>query len=306
MPSLSDKSFNATAYGRMVAIAAALLLILAGMGAIIWWYQREIESERALRTRFDDAQGQGGLSTARVAALGDRAVPVLVQDLRAEDGQRRYKAMEMLGSIDDPRVIPALSPLLVDKEVSVRLNGVAALARTGKHEAVERLWPLLQGSDDLERQRVIVALGLVADKSDFDKLQAAALATQGQDRVLLAWALGHAQRRQDAFDTGKKGYVPPAPEALDDADSERIQTQIAETLAQIDKGEDIRAAGRKLAELTDVNTATWDIGHQIALQVMAVSGPRQFRRAHAAEEPKAAPSAGLQVKERPKLVAPER
>lgn len=294
MPSLSDRSSNAMAYGRMVAVAVALLLLLALIGGIVWWYQRQVEGERVLKTRFDDPQGQAGLSTSRVAALGDRAVPTLLDDLKAPEGERRYKAMELLGSIDDPRVVPALGPLLADKDVSVRLAGVAALARTGKHEAAEKLWPLLQGSEDLERQRVIVALGLVCTADDFDKLEAAAKAAHGFDRTLLAWALGHAQRRDASLKAGRKGYVPPAPEPIDEADAARIQTQTAETLAQIDAGTDLRAAGLKLAELTDVNTATWDIGHQIALQVLAVSGPGQFRKAHVAEPPPA--QGGLQLR----------
>jgi HEAT repeat protein len=288
----------------MVAVAVALLLLLGLVGAVIYWYQRQVEGERVLKTRFDDPQGHAGLSSSRVAALGDRAVPTLVEDLKSAEGDRRYKAMELLGAIDDPRVIPALAPLLTDKNVSVRLAGIAALARTGKHEAVERLWPLLQGAADVERQRVLVALGLVCSDADFDKLEAAAKAAQGFDRTLLAWSLGHAQRRAVSFKLGNKGYVPPAPEPIDLADSERIQTQMSETLAQIDAGKDLRAAGLKLAELTDVNTSTWDIGHQIALQVLAVSGPGQFRRAHAAEQ--APVQGGLQLRgtERARPVAP--
>jgi hypothetical protein len=285
MASLSDKSFNVQAYGRMIAVAVALLAVLAGIGWVILWYQGNVESERLLRARFDDPTGQAGLSTNRVSALGERAVPVLMEDLRAADPERRYKAMELLGSIEDPRVVPALGGLVADQDISVRLNGVAALARTARPEAVDKLWPLTKSPEDLERMRAIVALGLVAGKEQFDKLEAAVVAAQGVEKSLYAWSLGHAQRRQDSVAAGSKGYITAAPPPVDDADEQRIQTRIDELNAQLAAGKDIRAAAKELATLTTVDMNTWDLGHQISLQVLAVRGPRQWRGARTADPP---------------------
>lgn len=287
MASLGDRSFNITAYGRMTAVAVGLLAVLAAAGGAVWWYERNVEAERVLRDRFRDPQGEAGIATARVAKLGEQAVPVLAEDLKASDPQRRYKAMEMLGAIDDPRVVPTLAELLKDPDIGVRLSGMAALARTGRAEAFAKLMPLTQSTEDLERWRAIVALGLVATPSEYPQLEGAIGKANGLDRTLFGWALGHAQRRQESLKAGHRGIVLAAPAPVDEADSIRIMAKLAEINADLASGKDLRATSKQLAELTDISFSGWDVGHHIALQVMAVGGPAQWRAAQVPDELKA-------------------
>lgn len=294
MPSLNDQSFSAKAYLRMALVAAGLLLLLASVVLVTYWYQREVEGERTLKTRFDDPPGVAGMNTAKVAALGDRAVETLLSDIRGDDRDRRYKAMEMLGAIDDPRVVPALKDLAYSNDVTNQLNGVAGLARTAKPEAAVQLWPLTASKDETLRVRSIVALGLCGSEADVARLEAAVPTAGDPERYLFAWSLGHVQRRMVSLKAGHKGYVQPAPLPTDEGDATRIQGEVDVVLGLIDKGQDLRTAGKRLAELTDVNFATWDYGHQIALQVLAIAGPRLFRSARSPDA--VAPPAGVQLR----------
>ncbi len=296
MASLNDQSFSTVAYLRMAGVAAGLLAVLGLMAASVYWYQREVEGERTLKARFDDPRGVAGLNTAKVAALGDRAVETLISDMRGADVERRYKAIEMLGAIDDPRVVPALAELTASADLTNQLNGVAGLARTGRPEAAEKLWPLTQQKDETLRLRSIIALGLCGGDADLARLEVAIPKAGSPDRYLMGWALGHIQRRLDSFKAGHKGYVTAAPEIVDEAQSIRVQLEVDAALAQIDKGSELREAGKKLAALTDINFATWDYGHQIALQVLAIGGPRQFRPTHTVDEVKPAEPTGVQLR----------
>lgn len=296
MASLNDQSFSAVAYLRMAGVAAGLLAVLGLMGGAVYWYQREVEGERTLRARFDDPRGVAGLNTAKVAALGDRAVETLIGDMRGADTEKRYKAIEMLGAIDDPRVVPALAELIASPDLTNQLNGVAGLARTGRPEAAEKLWPLTQHKDETLRLRSIIALGLCGGEADLARLEVAIPKAGSPERYLMGWALGHIQRRLDSVKAGHKGYVAAAPEIVDEAQATRVQLEVDAALGQIDRGTELRAAGKKLAELTDINFATWDYGHQIALQVLAVGGPRQFRPTQALEDLKPAAPSGVQLR----------
>lgn len=297
MPSLNDQSFTAKAYLRMALVATGLLIVLGAVVLVTYWYQREVEGERTLKSRFDDPPGVAGMNTAKVAALGDRAVETLLADIGGKDLDRRYKAMEMLGAIDDPRVVPALAQLANSDDLTNQLNGVAGLARTAKAQAAEKLWPLTASKDETLRLRSIVALGLCGAEADLARLEAASPKAGDPERYLYAWALGHLLRRLDSIKAGHNGYVQPAPQPKDEAEATRIQGEVDAALTQIDKGVGLRAAGKHLAELTDVNFATWDYGHQIALQVLAIGGPRQFR---SARSPDAVPQpSGVQLRPAP-------
>lgn len=296
MASLNDQSFSAVAYLRMAGVAAGLLAVLAAMAGAVYWYQREVEGERTLRARFDDPRGVAGLNTAKVAALGDRAVATLIEDMRGADVDKRYKAVEMLGAINDPRVVPALAELTASPDLTNQLNGVAGLARTGRPEAAEKLWPLTQSKDETLRLRSIIALGLCGGEADLARLEVAIPQAGSPERYLMGWALGHIQRRLDSVKAGHKGYVAAAPEITDEAQATRVQLEVDAALAQIDRGTALREAGKKLSAHTDVGFATWDYGHQIALQVLAIGGPRQFRPARSEEELKPAAPAGVQLR----------
>ena len=130
------------------------------------------------------------------------------------------------------------------------------------------------------RLRAIVALGLCGGDADVAKLVAAAQAITGQERALFAWAAGRLQRRLASLKLNADkpeiaGYVAPAPDYTSDEQIHARQVDVDVLLADIEAGKDILQNGVKLNELTDVGFATWNQGHQIAIQVLAVRGPEK-------------------------------
>jgi len=296
MPALDDRTFNTKAYLKLALASVALLAVLLTIILIYRAYQSGVEDPRMLRDRFDDPPGQSGLASVRVAAMGERAVPTLLDDLRSSSPDRRAKAIELLGAIDDPRVIPALAELVASTDVSSQLAGIAALARTGKADAAARIWPLVQSKDDIVRLRAMVAVGLCGGPDDLPKVAALVREAADTDLPVAAWSLGHLQRRLDSLAAHKRGVVAPAPEPTDDADGRRIQAEVDETLRSLAGAADPAPIAKKLASLTDLDFTRGDFGHTIALQVIAVGGPRQIR---AIGLPPGAdrPSGGVQLKD---------
>ncbi len=285
MPALSDQTFGPKAYARMAVVALALLTLLVTLVFIYFAFQKSVEDPRMLRGRFDDPPGQTGLSTARVAAMGERAVPTLIDDLGSHSSERRTKAMELLGAIDDPRVIPALAAQMARGDLSAQLAAMAALARTGKPEAAAHIWPLADSKNEVVRYRAWVAIGLCGGEADQKRLVELGKTLGDTDLYVVAWAVGHTQRRLESIQAGHKGYVRPAPDPSDEVEIARVQASVDEVLSQIAKGADLAVAGKQLAELTDCDFQRGDVGHQIALQLIAIGGPRQFRGGAAPELP---------------------
>ncbi|MSQ84504.1 MAG: HEAT repeat domain-containing protein [Myxococcales bacterium] len=306
MPALSDQSFSPKAYAHMAVVGLALLALLGLVVFVYFAYQKSVEDPRLLRSRFDDPPGQMGMSTVRVSAMGDRAVPTLLEDLRSHSAERRTKAMELLGSIEDPRVIPALARLVANPDISVQLTAMAALARTAKAEAAVPIWLLASSRNEIVRYRAWVAIGLCGGVADQHRMLALAQEIGDTDRYVLAWAIGHMQRRFDSLATGNKGYVSAAADSGEDAEVARVQAEVDATLQQIDQGIDLPQASKKLAELTDGEFARGDFGHQIALQVLAIAGPRQWRGLRAPEAVVKPAGSGVQLQPggRDRLQAP--
>ena len=280
MPALSDRSFNPKAWGKLGLYAIGLGIVAVLVWASSVFFEKFVENPRLLDKRFHDPVGQVGMTSTRIAHLGAAAVPTLVADMGSGAPAERSKSLELLSGIDDPRVVPTLAGALKDGDIGVRLTALAGLGRTGKLEAAQALWPLTQSADDLLRLRAIVALGLCGGEADVAKLVAAALATAGQERALLAWSAGRVQRRLQSLKANADkpeiaGYVAPAPEYTSDEQIHARQVDIDMLLADIDAGKDIAKNGVKLNELTDVGFATWNQGHQIAIQVLAVAGPEK-------------------------------
>jgi hypothetical protein len=280
MPALSDRSFNPQAWGKLGLYAIGL-----GIVAVLVWassiaFEKFVENPRLLEKRFNDPVGRAGMTSSRISHLGAEAVPTLVGDMKTGTPAQRSKSLELLSGIDDSRVVPTLAGALLDGDVGVRLTALAGLGRTGKPEAAKQLWPLTQSDDDLLRLRAIVALGLCGGQEDIAKLVAAALATTGQERALFAWSAGRVQRRLASLKLNADkpeiaGYVAPAPDYTNDEQIHARQVDIDVLLADIEAGKDMAQNGLKLNELTDVGFATWNQGHQIAIQVLAVRGPEK-------------------------------
>lgn len=280
MPALSDRSFNPKAWGKLglYAIGLGILALLVWISARA--HELYVETPQLLAKRFHDPVGQVGMTSTRIAALGEKAVPTLLEDVQKANPAQRSKSLELLSSIDDPRVIPSLAGALQDGDAGVRLTAIAGLGRTGKAAAAQALWPLVQSDDDLVRLRAIVALGLCGAEADIDKLLAAAMKVKGQERALLVWSAGRVQRRLESLkrtsDTpGVAGYVSAAPQPDTDEGVHKLQVDVDLILAEIDAGKDLKHNGVKLNELTDVGFATWNQAHQIAIQVLAVRGPEK-------------------------------
>ncbi len=312
MPALSDRSFNPKAWGKLGLYAIGLGVVATLVWASSIFFEKFVENPRLLEKRFNDPVGRVGMTSTRIAHLGSAAVPTLVGDMERGSAAERSKSLELLSGIDDPRVVPTLAAALKDGDAGVRLTALAGLGRTGKTEAAAVLWTLTQSDDDMLRLRAIIALGLCGNESDLAKLIKAAQATDGQERSLFAWSAGRLQRRLASLKANADkpeiaGYVPPAPEYTSDEQIHARQVDIDVLLADIEAGKDILQNGVKLNELTDVGFATWNQGHQIAVQVLAVRGPeRAFASAGDAlpMEPVKPTAQKLQLDEKPPQPAP--
>lgn len=276
MPALSDRSFNPGAWRKLFLVAVGL----AGVAGLVWlssWvHQTYVEAPRLLAKRFEDPLGRVGTTSVLVSELGPAAVPTLLQDLRSKSPAERSKAAELLSTIDDPAVAPALGKALQDGDVGVRLAALGGLARTGKTESAQHIWPMAESPEDLLRLRALVALGVVGSQADADRLLDKEFPrVQGQERYVVAWAGGRILQRLERNDP--KGYVPAAPTPVSDADAERIQAEVNAVLAALDAGKDVRANAKRLDVLTDIGFGTWDVPHQVAAQVLAVNGPIALR-----------------------------
>ncbi len=275
MPSLRDRSFDATAWKRLAFAAVVLVTI----GLIIWastvLHHHYVEVPRLLSQRFSEPLGRPGMITTQIARISESAIPVLIDDLATGTTAQRAKAVELLSTIDDPRILPAIGSAMGDRDVSVRLAAAAGLGRIGKTTAAAYLWPHIDAADDLLRQRVAIGLGLVGGTEDVEKLIAGLKDRHGLDRYLCAWAAGHAIRRL-AIKEKYKG-VPAARPAQTDEELESQEKELYAIHASLDRLEDVRRNAQRLSELTSVAYSTWDYGHQMAFQVLAVRGPRAFR-----------------------------
>lgn len=299
MPALSDRSFNPQAWGKLglYAVGLATLALLVWASSLL--HDKYVATPRLLEKRFNDPVGHVGMTSTRIANLGKDAVPTLLADVARGTPAQRSKSLELLASIDDVRVVPTLAESLRDADVGVRLTALAGLGRTGKAEAAAALWPLTDSDDDLIRLRAIVALGLCGAEVDIPKLLTAAQKVTGQERALFAWSAGRLQRRLASLKANADkpeiaGYVPAAPDYVSDEEIHARQVDIDVLVADIEAGKDLRLNGLKLNELTDVGFATWNLGHQIAIQVLAVRGPERALAAGGDALPMTAVRAGAQ------------
>lgn len=303
MPALSDRSFNPQAWRKLALVAVGLGVLVALVVLSRQAYEAYVETPRLLDRRFDDPPGRVGMASTMVSDLKERAVPTLIADLESKDAQRRSKAVELLSSIDDPRVVPTLAKVLKDPDLGVRMAALGGLARTGKAEAAAVLWPLTETQDDFLRMRAYVAIGVVGTPADADRLLTKELPQlQGQERYVAAWAAGRILRRIELNDP--KRYVPAAKNPETDEESRAMQAQVDAALAEIDAGRDLAVNAKKLDELTDLGFSTWDVSHQVSAQILAVTGPMALRRAGGAQDlaPAKVPHGKLELK-RPELKA---
>jgi len=136
-----------------------------------------------------------------LAKLGEahalRADQTTVDALALYSGHRapdvRRRALKVLGTIDDPRVIPALSERLGDQAPDVRAAAAAALAERHEAKAAPRMFALLARGD----AGVAAPLALLATP---DMIPRIAELTGTVDDAVVADALGEYAKRGDVPD----------------------------------------------------------------------------------------------------------
>ncbi|MBS0152600.1 MAG: HEAT repeat domain-containing protein [Nitrospira sp.] len=97
-----------------------------------------------------------------LAALGDAAIPYLVQALKHEDWLVRLHAVESLGKSRSPHAVePLLSALFNDRDSAVREDAVRALGKIGDARAVGHLCVAMR--EPSLRTVAVEALGHIGD-----------------------------------------------------------------------------------------------------------------------------------------------
>lgn len=276
MASLRDQSFNREAWLKLGFIAAGAGLLVGLVYLSVQAHHAYVEVPHLLENRHAEPVGHPGRVTTSIAQLGAEAVDTLIHDLDGDnEGAMRRKSLEILSGIQDPRVLPALASALADEDLGVRMAAIAGIARFGDEAGAAPLWTALENAGDWISQRMIIALGLVGGEADIDRLVARANETQGHERHLFAWAAGQAQRRKTERD--QIGRVPPSPAPVDTDDELRIQAEVDALIVELDAGPVTRENALRFAQRTAVEFGTWDYGHQISYQTLAVAGPLVLR-----------------------------
>jgi len=100
----------------------------------------------------------------------EKDIPGLFKALSHTDPDVQYLAVEALGSLQDPAVIPHLVTLLSENQYSaVRWKSAEALAEIGK-DSVEPLIQLLSHPDEDVRWKAAIALGEIGDERAINPL----------------------------------------------------------------------------------------------------------------------------------------
>lgn len=108
-------------------------------------------------------------ASAALAAIGETAIPSLVEALANRDWLIRLHAVESLGRTKSPKAIqPLLFALLNDDDSAVREDAVRALGTIGHPQAVESLMTAL--NEPALRTLAVEALGRIGDRRAVPKL----------------------------------------------------------------------------------------------------------------------------------------
>jgi HEAT repeat protein len=133
---------------------------LRGIARVMGWL-----SGPAVERAFTRLLGQPAVRAQVVEALvryGAGVVPLLIDQLRAEDLDTRQAAAVALGRIGDRRATRPLVATLTDPELALPAAG--ALARLGDGDAFEALLGLLGHVDSAVRQAAIAALNSIGHR----------------------------------------------------------------------------------------------------------------------------------------------
>jgi HEAT repeat protein len=115
-------------------------------------------SDRGQRIWFAVAKGW----YERAAASGVESIPALKLTFETGPVSAAVRAVEAMGNIPDPNLVPVLRQALHHEETAVCIAAVGALAKVGGGDAVQALIPCLRGSHTQLRAESARALGILA------------------------------------------------------------------------------------------------------------------------------------------------
>ena len=105
-------------------------------------------------------KNERGWAVEALGKIGDpQAIPALLQALKDEHMNARWKVAKALGEIGDPQAVPALLLTLKDKDQGVRQSATGALGKIGDPQAVPALLQTLKDEDEDVRDATALALG---------------------------------------------------------------------------------------------------------------------------------------------------
>ncbi len=115
-----------------------------------------------------EALNEGNIDAIRALRdIGDASsLSALIEALKDEDSEVRWRAALALGKIGDKSAVPVLIKSLKDERFVVRYSAAEALGRIGDASAVPALIKALMDEDDFVRLRTAKVLGKIIGKCE--------------------------------------------------------------------------------------------------------------------------------------------
>ena len=152
---------DATAASRLVSsITEATDTELPGVARVLGWLRFE-GVEGALCSLLEHAPSRRNAQESLVA-LGKRALPELLAELKHESSEVRQAIAAVLGRIGDESAVPHLTALLGEDDPALLVPTTAALGSIGSANAFESLLPLLAHTDGAVRHATVSAINSIA------------------------------------------------------------------------------------------------------------------------------------------------
>lgn len=238
--------------------AVLLLALLTSSPSIA-----ESRSDNA-RILFETLQNADALTQPQIVrdieALGENAVPPLIDAMNSGDKVRRHQAIEILGRIGKNAngAIPPLIDALKDPEAQIRRNAAWALARVGE-DAGEAMPALLEVAEDVRwdvRSDAVWAMGKVVEHhgewgSVDGDLVAAAIDFLNDHSHHVRWSAAWSLAR---FGPGAEGALQALVDALED-EYAKVRASAASALGRIAASHHEDLVGEALTKALDDESA---------------------------------------------------
>lgn len=153
-------------------------------------------SDLIQRLTSDDRRVQRQAGDA-LQALGEAAVPALIEALRSGDAALRKPAAFLLGRSKRPEVIAALGSALHDPEPKVRKNAAVSLSKIASADSIQAIVEALELEDIVwVRTSLILALGAIGTPEAADALRALPQSDNPEEAEALRKALDRSTPRR--------------------------------------------------------------------------------------------------------------